>query len=234
MSMNAAGRKIIILGIFVSAIEIHALDIKITGKEAEARLGWEYNRSYDFYGDISSVGAVEFDSLLKLKTGFSVGRARDITDIRLFTNARFRLPGKRPFGAGLLWMYNGLPGYEARSHAILPVIYYNAKYWGVTLGPCFRFTGYFNERAIFETTLSCGVYANFINNEKLRIGVSLANFNDFQARNFMSLSLCFDSDIRISRCWSLLNELELKQSGGDGLTAAFLGIAIRGGARFAW
>jgi hypothetical protein len=137
-------------------------------------------------------------------------------------------------GLGLSWIYNGLPEYDAHSHTVLPSLSWNAKYWGITIGPGFRFSSFFSESPIFETTLSVGIYANFVNNEKLRIGVSLANFNDFQANNFALYSLCFNSAVRITPHWSLLNELELKQSGGDGLTAAFYGIAMRGGARFKW
>jgi len=222
------------LAFVICVQEIHALDIEITGKEIEAHIREEYNRGYYISGDISAIGAVELNNRLKFRMGVSVGGAEGITDIKVFTNARFSLLAKRPLGVGISWMYNGLPEYEAHSHTLLPVIFYNAKYAGISIGPGFRFTSFFNEPAIFESTLSISVYANFINNEKLRIGVSLANFNDFQANNFALYSLCFNSAIHINRQWSLLNELELKQSGGDGLSAAFYGAALRTGAKFSW
>lgn len=227
-------RKVITLLFFICVQEIHALDIEITEKEAEAHLGGEYNRSALFYGDISAIGAVELNNRLKFRTGISVGWADGVTDIRLFTNARFGLPIKWPLGLGLSWIYNGLPEYEAHSHTLLPVVYYNAKYGGITIGPGLRFTSFFKEPAIFEPTLSISVYANFINNEKLRIGISLANFNDYHAHTFGFYSLCVYSAVQINRCWSVLNELELKQSGGDGFTTTFYGIALRGGARYTW
>jgi len=223
---------------FICVKEIHALDLEITGKEAEAFLRGEYNRNYYFLGDISAIDAVELNNRLKFKTGFSIGWAEDITDIKIFTSARFGLlekwPQGHPLGLGLSWIYNGLPEYEAHSHTVLPVISWNAKYWGISIGPGFRFTAFFREAVIYEPTLAISVYANFINNEKVRVRVSLANFNDFQTNNFALYSLCFNSAVRLNRCWSLLNELELKQSGGDGLTAAFYGVALRGGARFTW
>jgi hypothetical protein len=224
----------------ICAREIHALGIELTGKEAEAHLRGEYNRSYNFFGDISAIGAVELNHWMQFKAGISLGWAEGITEIKIFNNARFNLLKKWTqgplglLGLGFSWMYNGLPEYEAHSHTLLPVIYYNAKYGGISIGPSFRFTSYFNEPAIFHPTLSISVYANFVNNEKLRIGVSLANFNDFQANNFALYSLCFNSAVRINSRWSILNELELKQSGGDGLSAAFYGVALRGGARFTW
>ena len=235
-----AVRKIVILVFFICIQEIHALDTEITGKEAEAHLKGEFNRGGYFYGEISAIGALELNNQLKFKTGVSLGWAEDITDIRVFTNARYGLPIKWPqeplgsLGLGLSWIYNGLPEYKAHSHTLLPVVSWNAKYGGITIGPGFRFTSFFKEAAIFEPSLSFSVYANFINNEKLRIGVIIANFNDFQAHNFGFYSLCFNSAVRINRFWSILNELELKQSGGDGLTTTFYGIALRGGARFTW
>ena len=222
------------LVIFVCVHEIHALDIEVTGKQAEAHIRGEYNRNYNFSGDISALGAVELNNRLAVNTGFSIGWAEGITDIKAFSGARLGFLTKWPLGVGFSWIYNGLPEYETHSHTLLPVFYYNAKYGGITIGPGFRFTSFFKEPSIFETTLSISVYANFVNNEKLRVGVSIANFNDFQANNFALYSLCFNSAVRINRRWSLLNELELKQSGGDGLTAAFYGIAARGGARFTW
>jgi hypothetical protein len=218
----------------------HARDIVITVKEVEAHLRGEYNRAYYFIGDMSAIGAVELNNRLKCKTGFSIGWAEGVTDIKVFTGARFGLLAKRPqeplgpLGLGLSWIYNGLPEYEAHSHTLLPSLSWNAKYWGITIGPSFRFTSFFKESAMFQSILSISVYANFINNEKLRIGLSLANFNDFQVNNFASYLLCLNSAVRINRRWSILNELELKQSGGDGLSAAFYGVALRGGARFTW
>jgi hypothetical protein len=230
-------RKIIILVFFVCVQEIHALDIEITGKEAEAYIGGEYNRNYYFFGDISAIGALELNNRLKFKTGLSIGWAEGITDIKIFTGARFGLLEKwslDPLGLGLSWMYNGLPEYEAHSHTLLPYLSWNDKYWGAAIGPGFRFTSFFGEATIFEPTLSISAYANFINNEKLRIGLIIANFNDFQAHTVGFFSLCFNSAVQINSQWSILNELELKLSGIDGLTTNFYGIALRAGARFKW
>jgi hypothetical protein len=227
-------RKIFLLVFFVCVQEIHALDIEITEKEAEAHLRGEYNRNYYFFGDISAIGGIEVNNRLKFRTGLSIGWAQDITDIRIFSSARFSLLEKRPLGVELSWIYNGLPEYEAHSHTLLPCLSWNAKYWGIKIGPSLRFTSFFSESTIFETTLSIGAYANFVNNEKLRIGVNIANFNDFQAHTFGFFSVCFNSAMRINPCWSILNELELKLSGVDGLTTNFYGIALRGGAKFTW
>jgi len=227
-------RKIYLLVCFVCVHEIHALDIGITGKAIEARLGGEYSRSYNFYGDISAIGAVELNKRLAIRTGFSTGWAQGITDIKAFTGARFGLLEKWPLGLGFYWMYNGLPEYKAHSHTLFPCLSWNAKYCGIALGPSFRLTSFFYEQAVFEPILSISVYANFINNEKLRIGAILANFNEFQTRNFSQYSLCVNSTVRINGNWSVLGELEARQSGGDGLSAAFYAVALRTGARLTW
>lgn len=219
---------------FICVQEIHALDVEITGKEVEARLGGEYSRSYDFYGDISAIGAIELNNRLAIRTGFSIGWAQDITDIRFFSGARFGLLKKWPLGLGLSWIYNGLPEYKAHSHTLLPCLSWNGKYLGAAIGPSLRVSSFFNEPAIFESMLSAGVYANFINDEKMRIGLILANFSDFQANNFGHYLLCLNTRVRINGNWSVLGELEAKQSGGDGFTADFYAIALRGGARFTW
>jgi len=232
-------RKIIILVFLICVREIYALGIELTGKEVEAHLRGEYNRSYNFFGDISAISAVELNHRLKFKAGVSLGWAEGITDIKIFTNACFNLFKKwqgllGPLGLGLSWMYNGLPEYEAHSHTLLPVIYYNAKYGGITVGYGFKFNSFFKESAIFQHALSISVYANIINNEKLRIGVNFGNYNDFQVNSLTLSSLCFNSAVQINRNWSVLNELEIKQSGIAGLTTTFYGIALRGGARYTW
>ena len=225
-------RKVILLVFLICTREIHALEL--TGKEVEAHIRGEYNRSYNFFGDISAIGSVVLNKRMNFKTGVSLGWAEGITDIKIFTNARFILLKKWPFGVGLSWMYNGLPEYEAHSNTLLPVLFYNAKYGGITVGYGFKFNSFFNESAIFQHALSISVYANIINNEKLRIGVSFGNYNDFQVNSLTLYSLCFNSAVRINRNWSVLNELEIKQSGIAGLTTTFYGIALRGGARFTW
>ena len=229
-----AMRMFLAIAFLVCVRGMHALDVEITEKEAQAHLRGEYNRNYDFSGDIQAIGAVELNDRLKFRTGLSIGWAQDITDLKIFSGARYRLFAKWPLALGLSWLYNGLPEYDAHSHTLLPGLSWNERYWGAAIGPGFRFTSFFKEPAVYEPTLSIGVYANFVNNEKFRVGISLANFNDFQANNFTFYSLCLNSAVRINPCWSLLNELEFKQSGGDGLAAAFYGIAMRAGAGFKW
>jgi hypothetical protein len=227
-------RKIFLPFFLLCLYNIHALDIEMTDKNVEARAVAGYNRSYYFYGAIAAIGAAELNNRLVFKSGLSFGWAEDITEVKIFSGTKYRLLESRPLELSLAWIYNGLPEYEAHSHTVLPMVSYNARRAGIAIGPGFRFTSFLGESAIFEPTLSVYGYINIINNESLCIGVGLGNVNDFQAGNFMALFLNLYTTVKINDQWSIINELDIKQSGGDGLAANFYGIVWRGGARFSW
>lgn len=213
---------------------IFALDIEITEKEAEAYYKNEYNRSFNYYGELSVIGSIELNSRYVFKSGFSIGFSQDITDIKLFTKAAIEPFKGIPLNLSLAWNYNGLPEYEAHSHTILPVISYNTQRAGIAAGISFRFSSFYGESALFESILSFSGYFNFINNESLCIGIICANFNDFSAGNMGSYSLCLNSEVKINNSWSIVNDIELLQSGSAGLSANFYGIAWRTGVKFTW
>jgi len=98
-----------------------------------------------------------------------------------------------------------------------------------------RFSLFFAEPPIiFESVLSFSAYVNFINNEKFRIGIIVANFDDLQIRNMGFYSLSFDSAVVINTHWTFVNELKIMQSGSVALGANFYGIAWKGGVKFKW
>jgi len=47
-------------------------------------------------------------------------------------------------------------------------------------------------------------------------------------------SLCLYSAVAINKQWSIINDIELLQSGSVGLSANFYGINWRGGVKFTW
>jgi hypothetical protein len=152
----------------------------------------------------------------------------------LFTNVAYNILPVWPLEAKLAWVYKGLPEFDVHSHAIALVVSWNAKYFGVSVGFGCRFTSFFGERAQSELLLPVGVYVNFIDNEKLYVGMSLANFNDFQVDSFIAFALAVKASIRINGHLSFINELEFRQSGIDGLSATFHGIVWKGGAKLTW
>jgi hypothetical protein len=127
-----------------------------------------------------------------------------------------------------------MPEYDAHVHTLLPVFSYNKRRAGVAIGANCRFTSFFTEPAVFESMLAFSGYFNFINNEDLRIALTLANFDDFNARNMAALSLSLNVAVCLNNHWSILTDFELTQSGSIGLSANFYGIAWRGGIKFTW
>jgi hypothetical protein len=87
---------------------------------------------------------------------------------------------------------------------------------------------------VFETAIAISTYLNFVNNDKLLIGISGANFSNFHVGNFGSFSFSLNGMVHLNEQWSVVSELELLQSGIAGLTATFYGFAWRGGVRVLW
>jgi len=208
--------------------------IDLTGKEIEAYLTGEYNRSINYNVSLSAIGGIELNGVCKIRSGVSIGKNADSADINAFAGGRYSPFSKLPLSFSLLYIYNGLPDYESHTHSILPFISYNTRRAGISIGPNFRFTSFFGETAQFEPILSSSVYFNFINNDVLRIRLSAGNFSEFYAKNMGAYSLSVNAVIRLDENWFILNEFELLQSGGDGFTSAFYGFCWRGGAKFKW
>ena len=220
--------------LFTISQNVSALDIEITDKKLEAYHKNEYNRSFNYYGELSTIGCIELNNRYAFKSGFSIGLAKGISDIKIFSSAGVEPFRKIPLNFSLIWNYNGLPEYETHVHTILPVISYNTDIAGIATGISLRFSSFYGESALFESVFSFSAYFNFVNNEKLLIGVSFANFNHFFAGNMGSYSLCLNSAVNINNRWSIINDIELKQSGSVGLSSNFYGVAWRTGAKFSW
>jgi hypothetical protein len=227
-----------ILQLFVfftlSVFKIYALDVTITDKSLEAYLRGEYNRNFDFFGDISAIGDFKINDIFNVRSGFSYGRLAGSSDFKIFTKASVSPFLKRAIDFSLLWIYHGLFEYETHSNSIVPVVTYNWKKAGFSLGVNFRFTSFYGESSEQEYVLTYSYYYNFINSETLRIGIIWGNLGDFYARNMGAYSLKFLGAVRLYNNWTLLNEMELLQSGGIGLTKNFYGIALKTGVRYSW
>lgn len=225
----------LIIVFFLCFQETQALDINITEKEIEGSLRMGHNKSFNFHHDISATALVELNGQYALKGGFSTGNLDRAAAIKAFTGLQFfPLKEKRLFNISTIFIYNGLPNYETHSFTILPFVSVSGKIAGISLGPSLCFTSFFGEKAQFESILSFSAYVNFINREKFRIGVTLSNFNEFEAEKFGAFRLALTSAYRINKQWGIFNDLEFMQRGIDGLSAVFFGFAWRGGAKFSW
>jgi len=220
---------------FILILCVHSVyGIELTEKEIEARLTEEYNRGFEFNTGMSVIGGIELNKICKFRSGISFKKSEELSDLNIFLSGKYSPFSKVPVSFSLLYIFNNLYEYETSIHSILPYISYNAKRAGVSLGLNSRFTSFFEEEPQFESILSSCVYFNFVNKETLLIGVSLGNFDEFYARNIGTYSFNINTVIRINSNWSIINEFELMQSGGDGFLSAFYGFGWRGGARFSW
>jgi hypothetical protein len=214
--------------------------IEITNLEVEYFLNADFNRTSNFVGGFSVAGKIEFNKRFTVKEGISLGWAENYTSIKLFSNASYRILADLPVTADwplelkFAWVYNGLPEYETHSHAIAPIISWNGKYFGMSVGYGARFTSFFGEGNLMEHMLPMGIYVNFINNEVICSGLSLANYTDFQIDSFIAFALAAKVSIKVNKHFTINNELEFRQSGVDGLTATFHGIVWKGGAKLTW
>ena len=208
---------------------------RITKKELGFNYRGEYNRTFASSGDFSFTGALELNDKYAFKTGFALGNIGYATEIKLINSGQMAVFSKVPLYVKLAYMYYGLPQpYSYHAHSILPTVALNYRWAGLTLGHNFRISNFFGEKAFFEPALAFLGYVNFFNNDKLRVGLSCANFSEFNMGNLAAYSFKLSSDIHITEQWTVVFALELLQSGADGLTSTFYGISYRGGVRFAW
>lgn len=226
--------KLLPLLFYFLPFSLPALNVQITGKEASIDFRGEYNKALLYSVDFSTIGSVELNKLYTCKSGISFGAIDNGFTIHTFVQNRIGPLFGQPLYFSLAYIYNGLPAYEAHAHTLLPVASFNGRRAGINIGPGLCFTRFYGEKSIFESMLSAYVYVNFVNNERLCIGMSLGNFNDFYAGTTGSYSLSLNSLIRFDKQWSLINNIELLQSGSVALAANFYGIACRTGVRFTW
>jgi len=232
---NRMKKNIVALILFFLCLRgVHALDLEITDKELGADLKMEYNNSFIFCGDFLTFGHIELNKRYAASGGLALGWLADDFEIAAFGSVRARPLINIPLDITLSYNYNGMPGFDIHEHSLLPYISFNGRWGGVAAGINLRFTNFFGEKPVFESMLSFSAHVNFINTEKLRIGIRCANFDDFFIKSLGAYSLSVDSVIHINGQWSIVNNIELMQTGGTGMSTVFYGIAYRGGVRYTW
>jgi len=224
--------KYLLVFIFFTLHNLFALDF--TKKEADFTFRGEYNRALVYSVELSALGAVELNGRYIFKGGLALGSSGGSADIKMCFQGGVGQLFKVPLYAGLAYFYNGLPEFETHQQTLLPVVAYKGRRAGIAVGTSLMFTSFFGERALFETVLSFSAYFNFINSEKMLIGIGIANFNDFYAGLMGSYWFALNSLISLNDRWSLINGIELLQSGSTALAANFYGIVYRAGVKVAW
>jgi len=180
------------------------------------------------------IGTLELEEQLAFRGGLSVGRTIVDTEINTLLSTIYTPFSNIPLGFSVSYIYNGLPEYKTHTNSIIPLISYNGRIAGISLGTTFRFTRFFSENAQFETILAFYGYANFVNTENLTIGFGAGNIRDFQAKNLGAFSLDLTASIQLNDNWKVINQIELMQSGADGLTTTLYGMAFRAGVKYLW
>jgi hypothetical protein len=213
---------------------VYALDISITEKELGFGFRVEYDRAFLSLWGLSAMGAIELNGNFSFSGGILFGKTEAYTGIKTFAGVRHNPWENMPLDFSFVYVFNGLPEYEAHSHTILPLVSLNGRWAGIAIGPGLRFSSFFGEPALFESSLSFSGYVNLINNQMLQAGISCGNFDDFYVGNTGAYWLAFYGLLSLKKHWYISNELALHQSGSTGLSTAFYGIAFRGGVRYKW
>jgi hypothetical protein len=213
---------------------LNALNLHLAKSELGLDIKGEYNRVFNYSADVAVTGAVEINDRLSAKAGLSLGGMGNGLDIKSFGSFNIIPLSGYDFRMNLAYIYNGLPGYETHSHSVLPTISYNGRWAGIALGINLRFTSFFGEPSLFEPMLSFSVYANFINEKTVALGIKFANFNDFHAGNMGSYFFSLNARVHYNKNLALVSEVGLLQSGSVGLSATYYGFSFRTGIRYLW
>ncbi|MDR3303198.1 MAG: hypothetical protein LBS86_02165 [Treponema sp.] len=219
----------------------------ITGSEVNVYFKSEVNRTFYYCWDINSSASVEFNHRYTIKGGVSLGQLDTVFDVSTFVAADVDLSSimggrgveKKFLRVGSLWvslayMYNGLPEYKTKSHAIVPLFSLKGRWVGLSLGVSLRFTEFDDTLVLFESNMAAAVSVNFYNTDAFRIGLKCANFSEFVAGAFGAYFLSLNSVIRLTKPLSITSDIELYQSGSVGLASNFYAIAFRVGVVFTW
>ena len=239
MKNQKHGVKYIKKGIFIFLFFIAAhvsfgMDLKITGKEIEVFCSPEYNRALNFCWDLSTVGIVKLNDSNAVNAGLALGSVGTVFEIKGFAGGEIALPVSIPLYIGLYYNYNGLPEYENHTHSIPLLFSYKGKRAGAVLGINSRFTSFLGEPPVFEPILCVSLYAFIYKTDILQFKIEVSNFNDFTYNNLGAYIIKLNNNINLNKRLSLINEIELHQSGSFTLVSNFYGVSYHGGVIFLW
>jgi hypothetical protein len=227
-------RSIFMLLFFIAAHISYGMDFKITGREIGVFYSPEYNRAFNFCWDLSTVGSVKLNDSYAIKAGLAMGSVGTVFEIKAFTGGEMALPVSIPLYVGLFYNYNGLPDYESHAHSIPLLFSIKGKRAGAALGINPRFSSFFGEPPVFEPILCVSLYLFLYKTDTLQFKFEVSNFNDFTYKNFGAYFFKLNNIIGLSKQLSLINEIELHQSGNIILVTNFYGVTYHGGVIFLW
>jgi hypothetical protein len=165
-----------------------------------------------------------------------LGTAGTVFEIKGFAGGEAALPLGIPLFVSLAYNYNALPEYEYHSHSVPVLLSFHGRRVTAALGTNFRFAFFsgFGEPPVFEPILTASIYVAIIDTDFLRLGLRVANYNDFVYENLGAYFLSLNTVVYLKENLSLFNELELHQSGSIALASNFYRIVYRGGVTVSW
>jgi hypothetical protein len=230
-------KKSLLLLVFIAAAfaELHSFEISLTDKQVGAALKPEFVQSfyYCFSGELS--GSVEFNNLLNLSGGLSLGQTGDIFEVDTFVSADFAFPFPWfvPLHVKAAYVFQGLPAYKNYTHVLLPTLSLQYRWAGFSLGPAFRFNQFYDD-FLFEPVLAYLVYINFYNTEKIKIGFSVGNVSDFSVDNIAVYSIRIYDRVQLFDGLFIFHELGLPFSGSMARSVSAYGLVLKAGVVYKW
>ncbi|MDR0722998.1 MAG: hypothetical protein LBF75_09465 [Treponema sp.] len=220
---------------FFALPPLYGFDLRIT--EAELGLAYrpEYTRVFTYSWDMSCFGSLELNDRLTFKSGLALGQVGSVFALYTFASSAFALPiPVVPLYVKVAYIYNGIPDYTTHIHTLLPTIELKGKWAGIAVGPSMRFTVFNQDPPVFEPIIALSGFVHVFYTEQLRIAITSGNYRDFVSGNMGSYSIGLTSQGNITKRLSLINELEILQTGSVGLVANIYGVVYKGGVVLHW
>ena len=224
---------ILTLGLFFMAPPC-AAPMPITVNELGGVFKIEYNRVFAHCFEFEANGGVEILRVFNLEGGISVGSLGPNVDFNAYALAGIQPLFFIPLKFNINYIHNNIPDFKVSTHSIIPYISWEGQRLGLSLGANFRYTLFNYEAPIDESIFVFSLYLNLVNNQRLKLGLRYANFNNFLSGNMGSYSLSLYSTVHLVGILYLRNDFELLQTGSVGLVANFYGISYKGGMVLRW
>jgi len=227
-------RSVIFFIFFIAAHISFGMDLKITGKEIGVFCSPEYNRTFNFCWDFSTVGILKINDNDAIKAGLSLGSVGTAFEVKGFAGGETALSVSAPLFIGFFYNYNGLPEYEYHTHSLPLLFSYKGERAGGVLGFNTRFSSFLGEAPVVELIPFVSLFVFIYKTDILQFKLEVSNFNDFTYGNFGAYFLKINNVINLNKGLSLINEIELHQSGGITTASNFYGVVYHGGVIFLW
>jgi hypothetical protein len=240
--------RFLFLPLLLCSVALGAFDLRDLGigdVDAEISFKPEYSRNMGFCYEFAFIGDAEIEKSLLVQGGIALGQTGEEFDLDLFLDAGYRLPLPLSIDLSvhLEYLYNTIPGYLYQTNSLFPHLSYRNKWVGADLGSTLRFTTFDSELISFEPIISLRLFVNVLNLKLFKLLIGAGNFSTFNLGNLGAYYLFLRGrfDLAGRQEWiygspsvSLVNTLNLYQTGSIALTSTLQSIAWQWGVCFSW